>query len=317
MWWSLDSIRHRLVAMDPLCEVLNLMRPGITRSAALDAAGAWSLRFPPAQGIKFCAVERGTCWIAMADGPYQRLVAGDCFVLSKGCSFVVTQDPALLPIDAYSLITPGHLGVQVLNGGGDCLIVSCQLLLCDDPVERLLDPLPAMVRIEGGSAQGAALRHSVTRLTDELLHPAAGGALVIEHLFRLLLVDTLRLFLQRRPAVLGQGWLQALADVPLGQAIRAMHDQPAHAWTVAQLATLVGMSRAVFARRFRAAMGLAPIEYLGRWRMLRAASLLRSSNLSIARVAETVGYTSEYAFSTAFTRLMGCPPGRYRRQASA
>lgn len=156
----------------------------------------------------------------------------------------------------------------------------------------------------------------MTRLTDELLHPATGGALVIEHLFRLLLVDTLRLFLQRRPAVLGQGWLQALADVPLGQAIRAMHDQPAHAWTVAQLATLVGMSRAVFARRFRPPWAGAD-RVPGRWRMLRAASLLRSGNLSIARVAETVGYTSEYAFSTAFTRLMGCPPGRYRRQASA
>lgn len=302
--------------MDPLCEVLNLMRPGITRSAALDAAGPWSLRFPPAQGIKFCAVQRGSCWIALADGPYQRLEAGDCFVLSKGWAFVVTHDPALEPVDAYSLITPGHLGVKTLNGG-DCLIVSCQLLLCDDPVERLLDPLPALVRVEGGSAQGAALRHSVTRLTDELLHPAAGGALVIEHLFRLLLVDTLRLFLQRRPAELGQGWLQALADAPLGLTIQAMHEQPAHAWTVAQLATLAGMSRAVFARRFKLSMGLAPIEYLGRWRMLRAASLLRSGNASIARVAEQVGYTSEYAFSTAFTRLMGCPPGRYRRQAGA
>ncbi|WP_306580452.1 AraC family transcriptional regulator [Pseudomonas sp.] len=302
-------------AMDPLCEVLNLMRPGATRSAALDAAGSWSLRFPPAEGIKFCAVERGSCWIAMADGPYQRLEAGDCFVLSKGWSFVVTQNPALPPLDAYSLICPGHLGLQTLNGGGECLIVSCQLLLCNDPVERLLDPLPAMVRVEGGSAQGEALRHSVTRLTDELLHPAAGGALVIEHLFRLLLVDTLRLFLQRRPSELGQGWLQALADAPLALTIKAIHERPAHPWTVAQLATLAGMSRAVFARRFKAAMGLAPIEYLGRWRMLLAGSLLRNGNVSITRIAEKVGYTSEYAFSTAFTRLMGCPPGRYRRQA--
>ncbi|MDZ3992281.1 AraC family transcriptional regulator [Pseudomonas sp. Teo4] len=301
--------------MDPLCEVLNLMHPGITRSAALDAAGPWSLRFPPAQGIKFCSVERGVCWIAMADGPYQRLESGDCFVLSKGWAFVVSNDPTLTPVDAYSLITPGHQGVKTLNGGGDELIVSCQLLLDDDLVERLLDPLPAMVRVEGGSEQGAALRSSLTRLTDELVQPKAGGALVIEHLVRLLLVDTLRLFLQRRPPELPQGWLQALSDAPLGLTIQAMHERPTHAWTVAQLAALAGMSRAVFARRFKAAMGLAPIEYLGRWRMLRAASLLRSGNLSIARVAERVGYSSEYAFITAFTRVMGCPPGRYRRQA--
>ena len=74
------------------------------------------------------------------------------------------------------------------------------------------------------------------------------------------------------------------------------------------------MSRTAFARRFHALVGQTPVGYLASWRMQKAAYLLEMGALSIAQIAERVGYTSELAFSKAFRRLIGMPPGAYARR---
>jgi AraC-like DNA-binding protein len=55
-------------------------------------------------------------------------------------------------------------------------------------------------------------------------------------------------------------------------------------------------------------------HYLTRWRIEIAARRLRDTDLPVATIATEVGYTSEYAFNRAFTRLRGHPPGGYRRR---
>ncbi|HDS1130395.1 TPA: helix-turn-helix transcriptional regulator [Stenotrophomonas maltophilia] len=195
--------------MDPLSEVLTLLRPTHTRTAALDVAGPWSLRFPNRQGIKFCAVERGECWISAEGGQQlQHLQQGDCFLLSKAGSYVLSSE-----------------------------------------------------------------------------HPA-----------------------------LPPGWMQAMTDPRIADSIRAMHGEPARTWRLDDLASIAAMSRTVYAGRFKQLMGVSPIEYLTNWRMLLAASCLRSTQQTLARIAADVGYSSEFSFIAAFTRVMDVAPGRYRRQ---
>lgn len=95
--------------------------------------------------------------------------------------------------------------------------------------------------------------------------------------------------------------------------MRLMHSDPARSWTVEQLAKKAALSRSAFFERFTSAVGLPPMEYLLAWRMALAKDLLRKDDAAIATVAERVGYGSASAFSTAFSRYVGQPPGRYAR----
>jgi AraC-like DNA-binding protein len=90
-----------------------------------------------------------------------------------------------------------------------------------------------------------------------------------------------------------------------------MHNDPGYPWTLQSLAERVGMSRSVFALRFRETVGATPMEYLARWRMLLAADRLRNSSDGLSAIAQSLGYKSESAFGKAFRRVMGCSPRQY------
>jgi transcriptional regulator GlxA family with amidase domain len=107
------------------------------------------------------------------------------------------------------------------------------------------------------------------------------------------------------------GWLFALADKRLRAAIAAMHGAPGQRWTLQTLARVAGMSRTAFAVTFRKAVGLSPMEYLTRWRMMQAADCLTTSRQSLAEIGSALGYESEKSFSTAFKRVMNCSPRQY------
>lgn len=112
-------------------------------------------------------------------------------------------------------------------------------------------------------------------------------------------------------------WLTALRDPLIARVLALLHDRPGERWTLASLAGEVHVSRATLARRFTDAVGEPPLSYLGRWRMHLAAERLKHGTETVEEIARGVGYTSEYAFSRAFARHRGQPPGRYRRLAQA
>ena len=133
-----------------------------------------------------------------------------------------------------------------------------------------------------------------------------------QHLAHLMLLQALRLHLAEGPAG-GVGWLFALGDKHISAAITAIHDTPAHRWTLQALAERAGMSRSSFALKFKQSVGTSPMEYLTRWRMLLAGDRLANSSDPVSVIAVSLGYESESAFSTAFKRIMGCSPRQYSR----
>ena len=171
--------------------------------------------------------------------------------------------------------------------------------------------LPPIVHIRKESDK-AAMRWSLERMMQELREPQPGGFLVAQHLAHMMLVQALRLHLAEGSRG-GVGWLFALADKQMGAAINAMHDDPAHRWTLQELAERAGMSRSTFALKFKETVGASPMEYLTRWRMLLAGDRLANSSDPISVIALSLGYESESAFSTAFKRVMGCSPRQYSR----
>jgi AraC-like DNA-binding protein len=302
--------------MDPLSDVLSLLKPRSYMSAGFDAGGKWSIRFPRREGIKCYAVVSGQCWLSVdevADAVH--LKAGDCFLLPSGRPFRLASDLALTPIDASTIFSAArHGGVASCNGGGELFLIGSYFALTGKHAGILLGMLPPIVHIRKKSDQDA-LRWSVERMMQELREGQPGGFLIAQHLSHMLLVQALRLHLAEGASG-GVGWLFALADKQMGSAINSMHDDPAHRWTLQDLAGRVGMSRSSFALKFKQTVGTSPMEYLTRWRMLLAGDRLSNSSDPISVIALSLGYESESAFSTAFKRIMGSSPRQYSRVRS-
>jgi len=306
-------------AMDPLSDVLSLVKLGSFVSRGFEAGGEWAIDFPRHSGIKFYAVVAGACWLKVegAQTPV-RLLAGDCFLLPKGSPFRLASDLALAPVDAGEFFPVSRDGgVTVHNGGGDFASVGGYLTLSGEQAPALLGLLPSIVHIREEAAK-AELRWCVERMRQELREPQPGGFLVAQQLATLMLIQALRLHLAEMRGR-QTGWLFALGDRQMAAAIGAMHAEPARRWTLQALAALVGMSRTSFAVKFRETVGVSPIAYLTEWRMLSAADRMADSSAPISAIALDLGYESESAFSTAFKRTMGCSPRRYirRRMMSA
>jgi AraC-like DNA-binding protein len=206
---------------------------------------------------------------------------------------------------------PRKGSIVSLNGGGDCLIVGGHFTFSGSHAGMLLGVLPPIVHIRK-EPDKAAMRWSLERMMQEVREPQPGSFLLAQQLAYMMLVQALRLHLAEGLNG-GVGWLFALADKQMSAAISSMHDDPAHGWTLQELAERVGMSRSSFALKFKATVGEAPMEYLTRWRMLLAADRITSSSDSVSEIAQSLGYESESAFSTAFKRVMGCSPRQYSR----
>ena len=195
------------------------------------------------------------------------------------------------------------------NGGGDCLLVGGNFVLTGKQADILLAELPPIVHIRKKSDK-AAMRWSLERLREELRDPQPGGFLVAQQLAYMMLVQALRLHLAE--GLRGRvGWLFALSDKQMSAAITSMHDEPAHDWTVEELGQRAGMSRSTFALRFKETVGVSPMEYLTRWRMLLAGDRLPNTRDSISEIAQSLGYESASAFTKAFKKIMGCSPRQY------
>ncbi|HEY0685964.1 MAG TPA: AraC family transcriptional regulator [Steroidobacter sp.] len=299
--------------MDPLSDVLSLLKPRSYVSSGFDAGGAWSIQFADQHGLIKCyAVISGGCWLSI-EGVTDavRLQQGDCFVLPSGRPFRLASDLTLPSVAASTIFPPVRDGgVVSFNGGGDFFIVGSRFAVSGSHADMLMSMLPPIAHIRNESDQ-AALRWSVERMMQELRERQPGSSLMAQHLAHMMLIQALRLYMAEH-SDRSVGWLFALADKQLGAALNAIHSDPAHRWTLQDLAEHACMSRSAFALKFKETIGSAPMEYVTRWRMLLAGERLANSSDPISAIAVALGYESESAFSTAFKRVMGCSPRQYR-----
>ncbi|MDP3086107.1 MAG: AraC family transcriptional regulator [Rubrivivax sp.] len=172
---------------------------------------------------------------------------------------------------------------------------------------------PRVVRVNvRGSSAGLWLEASVRYALAEARPPRPGGAGVLAKLAEVLFIEVLRLYMNERTEN-RTGWLAGLGDRFVGPALSALHERPARAWTLEELARAAGTSRSVLAERFQSLVGTPPMQYLTQWRMLLAANLLCRSSAPLTRIADEVGYRTDTAFSRAFRREFGMPPASWRR----
>lgn len=185
-------------------------------------------------------------------------------------------------------------------------LVCASLNIGADSGNPLAEALPTvqLIRLQDLPGLGATLE----LLFKEAMHEYCGRVEAINRLFEYLLIQLLRHILDQQQV--SAGLLAGLADKRLSKAIVAMHNDAGQQWTLAALAHVAGMSRARFAVHFRNVVGMTAGDYLSKWRISQAKSLLRKGK-SLAWVAGEVGYSSAPAFSKAFKAQLGYAPGEW------
>ncbi|GAA3807105.1 AraC family transcriptional regulator [Streptomyces coacervatus] len=272
---------------DPLADLVRLLRLRPSTFKRLSSGTRWTATHPEGGALDIAAVQRGRWRVADESGTIA-LDAGDVVVLTGATEFrlISEADEATILIGHYELATTNS--------------------------ELLKALLPPTCHVRAGDRQAPAVNHLVDLLVREVIDRHPGAELMIERLAELVLVEVLRGIADtsdsRTPAL-----LHGLADPVVAAALRAVHQDVARPWTVAELARTTAVSRSVFAERFTAVTGLAPMAYLLRWRMALAKDAIAHGDQSHTQIAYAVGYSSISSFSTAFKRHVGQSPAQFAR----
>lgn len=303
--------------MDPLADFLPAMRVERAVYTCVEASAPWGLDLIAYHHTKFGLVVHGNCWITVeGDATPVALSAGDCYLLPRGNAFTL-RDSLASPTQKFEVVLKNIEGRVLRHGGGGAAttIIGGRFIFAGQRPPPVLDILPSLVHFKVSQAEMEMLQATLLLLAAETTGPALGSSLIVDRLADIFFVQTLRAYIgwsKDRPT----GWLGAVADSQIGQALRILHEKTEQAWSLESLAAAVGMSRSVFALRFKTLVGESPMEYLTRCRLHKASRLLRESDLSIGQVAQRSGYDSEAAFNKAFKRRLGLPPGKFRNQSS-
>jgi AraC-like DNA-binding protein len=332
--------------MDVLSDVLRVVR--LTSAVFFTArfSSPWSIESPPSDHLVrflrlraesialFHVLVEGQCWVAIDGHAPLEMEARDVIIFPHGDPHIMCSHMGARPQPISSLLPSRHsdeIPQFDHGGGGEATRFVCGYLHCDQRFNPLIGALPPMLCVHGRdrSSRGATAQRPDVALVDadgwlastlghtieEADGMRPGSPAMVARLTELLYVEVLRRHMQQLPSG-HTGWLAGVKDPEVGRALRLLHARPEHQWTVEDLAREVGVSRSGLAQRFTKLIGEAPMQYLAGWRIQLAKHLILQADLSVAEVADRVGYESEAAFNRAFKRHVGTPPVAWRKKSS-
>jgi AraC-like DNA-binding protein len=306
---SIRCLRVYIDGVDVLADLLDGVRARGAVFCQTIMDPPWSLRFTCAAPLTLGTMLRGHGWIVPAESEPVRVGAGDIAIIRGPAPYTVADDPgtppsAVIGSTEYCAWAPGGQN----GSGGSAVLLSGAFDGQAGVSQRLLRELPEVLVVGDCGCDCSTLLDLVAA---EIARTTPGQRVVLDRLLDLMLVSTLREWFDRAD---GQAptWYRAMTDPVAGQALRLIHDDPAHPWTVAELAARSGASRAAFARRFSERVGEPPMTYLKAWRIALAADLLTQTDATVGSIARKVGYANTFALSVAFKRLRGTTPSEHR-----
>ncbi|MDR3482876.1 MAG: AraC family transcriptional regulator [Burkholderiaceae bacterium] len=295
---------------DPLSRTLELIDARTIYAGGFIGGGEWSVRFPPPNKIKFFVIGRGYCVLALdgTDAPF-RLAPGDVFLLARNDGFTVASDLTLVPRPSSEVFANKDSMVIPVGQGDDFLFLGGHIDTNQAGGRLMVESLPDFLHIRASASGTNRFSGLIGELVEEAADCAPGAEMACSSLAHLLLIQILRRHLST--GQLGEpGWLRAACDSRLAPALALVQGDLARSWTLAEMAYASAMSRTSFITHFRTVAGVPPLTYLTEWRMRHAERELRREGSSVAKIAQSVGYSSEAAFGTAYKRVMGYSPRR-------
>jgi AraC family transcriptional regulator, alkane utilization regulator len=275
---------------------------------------------PGASRLAIChLVLQGQCWAQVEGGEPIRVNAGEVIAVPHGHSHVLGSGLQHAAVDVEHVVRPKAPELERIRygGDGDTTVLVCSWFAYEgDAPNPVMANLPRLFTTPLRSRPaGPWIEQSVNFVLGDSASKAPGSEVLTAKVAELLFAEVLRGYIESLPAN-SPGWLAGLRDPHVSRCLALMHGEPARNWTVETLAQAVHVSRSVLAGRFTELVGVAPMQYLTRWRMTLAAGMLRKDQANLARIAEGVGYESEAAFNRAFKREYGVSPGAWRLNAA-
>lgn len=312
---AVTTIAH---SQDPLAETLQLLRLSGTLYCQSELTAPWSIDLPQLEGcMMFHIVTEGRCFLQVEGEDPVLLEKGNLALVPHGQGHLAYTDPHCPTSKLFDL--PIHKVSERFEtlchgGGGAPTQLLCGVVRFDHvAAAQLIAQLPKVLTVDAWEDGKDAWLHSTMRfLTREAKELRPGSETVMTRLADILVIQMIRSWIEHEPEQ-ERGWFAALRDAQIGQAMLAIHQNPAESWTLERLARRASLSRSTFAARFTDLVGEPAMRYLTRWRLQLAHTQLREGKQTLAALALECGYRSEAAFCRAFKRRYGIPPGRVRR----
>ena len=281
--------------MNPVEHVLSTLSVNWAVATPLHAGGRWALHFVGRLDLRVEVVVQGRAHITVAGQSFWA-EQGDCYVIAGRRPYRIASDPdtpSVFAAPCYEHEDGTPRDAAWIGENHDTMLLGAGFT-CDRDTAPLLGVLPPVIHVRAGTGAAEA--------TIELIRNEIGGSkMILDRLSQVLLLQVLR------------DHVPDLSPHPqLGPALKALHDDIQHPWTVSELASVAAMSRSTFFLRFKETVGTTPLDHLLRLRMQEASRLLRDTTGTVASIASTVGYRTESAFSAAFKRFTGRSPGDHR-----
>jgi AraC-like DNA-binding protein len=306
--------------MDPLSEAFGSMKIQEAVYTRLEATAPWGFHYTgdTVPRIRFALVVRGSGLLKFKNQRQPILLsAGDVFIfILSDEAFTIVDHPRSRVAD-YRELRKSEVDCVIHYGGGGAPTTmvsgSFRMSAFEAPLISSLLPRHLHLRLEQNRSH--AFQSVLDLLAAETAQPGIASSRLISCLYESMFVYAIRAYANSSAAP-PNGWLAAMSDKHLSKAIQAMHSRLDRSWSIASLAREARMSRSGFALKFKGVLGQTPLEYLTRWRMYRAGSMIHSNNMSFSEVASAIGYGSESSFSRVFRREMGEAPREYRRKCA-
>lgn len=296
--------------MDPLSDIIALLRPGAAVSKPITGRGRWGVRYAAHDAPGFTIILKGRCWIAFDGHEAVSFERGDFVLLPSTPAFTLSSHPGIPGEPREPVDTEVRHGEQ--DGEPDFVSLGGSFRIEQVNAPLLLSLLPRLIYIPASDGRSGRLSRLIELIMEECAGEEPGKKMALQRMLEVLLIEALR-WQAIAPDDVRAGLLNGMRDPALARVLRAMHADVRADWTVAGLAKIAGLSRSAFAARFGEVLGCAPIEYLSRWRMALAKDALIRGAKTLDRIADEIGYESASAFSTAFRKRLGCSPGRFAR----
>ncbi|WP_194208387.1 AraC family transcriptional regulator [Superficieibacter sp. 1612_C1] len=298
--------------MDPFSDILSLLSARSYATAGLSAGHHWHMAFPGFNGLKFIYIRKGAFWFRPeAEPEWTRMEAGTGVILTRSARFMMATDVTCPPEESPEKKRP-RVRETVNYGGEDNLLLAGKMEIDSAASDLLLQDLPLVLRFDTYAKENSSLSTLMTLLFNEKVSEKPGASQACDHLMHLIMIEVLRNGMENSRS--GDGVLTSYTDIRINKVLRALHHEPEKKWCLSEMATIAGISRAGFSRKFKDTTGLTPLLYLTNWRMRLAGKSLRHTRESVKLIAFKLGYHSESTFSTAFKRVYGVAPRLYRDQ---
>lgn len=318
--------------MDVLSDILRVIRFSGVIDLRPEFSAPWIIETPSCsnfadtiqsdttQIVQFHIVAEGNCWVKAKTDICQALSPGDIIIFPHGDSHILGDRLDRAPTPIVDLLpAPPWKEPPILTygGGGEITRLVCGFLQCEQLLlHPFLQSLPGFMYVQVFSEPTAPLlKTGVQHIIQEANCAQPGSGCLLTRLVELMFIEILRNYMQNSPNE-QMGGVLALNDPIVGQVLNWIHAEPAHPWTVSELAKQVNVSRSALATRFSELLGQPPMQYLTQWRLQLAAHHLQNTDESIVKIASQVGYESEAAFNRAFKRYVGKPPGVWRHHGA-